>query len=199
MRFTAFVAPLALLLASCASVPMAPPQLDLEAKKFEVDSGNAGLYIYRNELLGGAIPLTVSVNDKVLGQTGPNTYFYLNLKPGKYKVASYAETVSTLELQLDPGTKHYVWQEIKMGVSSARSMLQEVDEATGQEGVLDSNRIASVVEASEILPLGSGSSAATETENSTAAKLRELQGLLEDGVITQQDFDEQKARILQQM
>ena len=43
------------ILAGCASVPMASPEADANAKSFRVPAGKSNIYIYRNESFGAAI------------------------------------------------------------------------------------------------------------------------------------------------
>jgi hypothetical protein len=57
----------------CASVPMADPALDQQAKQFQPNPDSAGVYIYRNEMLGAAITLGLSVDGKPIGKTASKT------------------------------------------------------------------------------------------------------------------------------
>lgn len=131
---------LAAVVSGCASVPMASMDEDAKAKTFAVREGKANIYVYRNESFGGAIPLTVALDGKVAGQTGPKTYFLFEVDPGTHEVSSIAENTSTLKLDAAPGKSYYVWQEVKMGVWMARSQLQQVDEATGKQAVAECKR-----------------------------------------------------------
>jgi hypothetical protein len=127
-------------LTGCASVPMEPIERDTSAKTFSVTPGKSAIYLYRNETFGAAIPMTVSLDGKVAGQTGPKTYFLFEVAPGSHELSSMGENVSTLKINTLAGKAHYVWQEIKMGMFGARSQLQEVDEQTGRAGVGESKR-----------------------------------------------------------
>lgn len=124
----------------CASVPMASLDEDAKAKTFAVREGKSNIYVYRNESFGGAIPLTVALDGKVAGQTGPQTYFLFEVDPGTHEVGSIAENTSALKLDAAAGKSYYVWQEVKMGMWMARSQLQQVDEATGMKGVAECKR-----------------------------------------------------------
>ena len=132
----AVVAMLAML-AGCASVPMASLESDSAAKQFQVAADKSRIYIYRNENMGGAIPMSLSVDGRMLGQSGPKTFFMVDVDPGSHTVSSHTENVSTLTVDAKAGKAHYIWQEVKMGMWSARSQLQEVDAATGQAGVAE--------------------------------------------------------------
>jgi hypothetical protein len=126
----------AAVLAGCASVPKAPPELDLAAKQFQPPApGNASLYVYRHESFGGAVRMSLLVDGRHVGDTGPRSFVWLGLAPGKHQLVSKAENDSVLELEAQPGATYFVWQEVKMGLMSARSKLQLVDEATGKAAV----------------------------------------------------------------
>ena len=124
-------------LAGCASVPMASLDQDAAAKKFEVPAAQSRIYVYRNESIGGAVPMTVSLNGRVMGRSAMQTYFMWDVPPGKHTITSHAEDVSNLTLETAAGKAYYVWQEVKMGMWFARSLLQQVDEKTGRAGVLE--------------------------------------------------------------
>lgn len=131
------------LVTGCASVPMASLEDDTKGKLFSVKPDKSSIYVYRNENFGGAISMTVSLNGRVAGQTGPQTYFLWEVDPGSHEIASHTENVSTLKLATEAGKAYYVWQEVKMGAFMARSLLQQVDEETGRKGVLECKRAQS--------------------------------------------------------
>jgi hypothetical protein len=130
-------------LAGCASVPMGDSKKNAELKTFATKPGVATLYVYRNESMGAAIKMDVSVDGKVLGQTAAKTYFHTELTPGKHIITSAAENTDLLEIDVVAEKLYFVWQEVKMGVLYARNKLQLVSEAVGKQGVLESNLAAS--------------------------------------------------------
>jgi hypothetical protein len=130
-----FLVLMSLTLVGCASVKMADTAQDTQAKKFTAKPDVAGLYVYRNESMGSAIKMDVEVDGKALGQTAAKTYLYTEVAPGKHRIVSKTENASEIGIDAVAGKLYYVWQEVKMGVWSARSRLQLVDEATGQAGV----------------------------------------------------------------
>ncbi|MDH5612990.1 MAG: DUF2846 domain-containing protein [Gammaproteobacteria bacterium] len=125
-------------LVGCASVPMGDPAQDTALKNFEAPQNKAGLYIYRNESIGGAVKMDVEIDGEVIGETVAKTYFYKEVTPGKHTVTSKAENTDSLEIDVNVGTLTYIWQEVKMGILYARTRLHLVDEATGRKGVLES-------------------------------------------------------------
>lgn len=188
-------------LAGCASVPMSSLDKDATAKNFSTQPDKASLFIYRNENFGAAVPVTVSVNGKTLGQTAAMTYFHLNIVPGKYTISSHAEDVSLLGLDVDAGKNYFVWQEIKMGMWSARSKLQQVDEIKGRAGVTESKLIASPVSDGDLSVAVSNTPEQQKADNASSApqKLRDLQHLKNEGVITEDEFEKKKQQLLKNL
>jgi Protein of unknown function (DUF2846) len=151
----------------CASVNKAPAAADSEAKKFSPKAGMAQVYVYRNETLGAAISMPITVNGKLAGTTGPNSYFKFDLPPGQHTITSQGET-SKLTVATEPGKNYFVWQEVKMGVMSANSKLQLVSDAEGKKAVLECSRIESTV-GSESMTMTTAASAPTSATAPTAA------------------------------
>lgn len=119
----------------CASVQMASPEQDTAAKSFTVKPGKANIYVYRNETFGAALKMPVALDGKQVGETASKTYLALEVSPGPHTVVSKTENESTVKLNTVAGRNYFLWQEVKMGMISGRSNLQEVDEATGKAGV----------------------------------------------------------------
>jgi hypothetical protein len=124
-------------LVGCASVPMGDARQDTALKTFAVPADKAGVYIYRNESLGGAVKMDVKVDSNSIGQTAANTYLYKELAPGKHTITSEAENTDSMEIDVKSGTLSYIWQEVKMGILYARTKLHLVGEAEGKKGVLE--------------------------------------------------------------
>lgn len=131
---------LASILGGCATVPMGNTKKDATLKSFSVpdNKDKAGIYVYRNETFGAAIKMHVRLDGKVLGSTAANTYLYKEVEPGLHTITSLAENTDTIKVSARKGTLSYIWQEVKMGMWSARSKLHLVDEDEGRKGVLES-------------------------------------------------------------
>jgi hypothetical protein len=198
-----FVVSLVVTLTGCASVPMASLDLDAKAKDFAPLPNKGSVFIYRNESFGAAIPVAVSVNGRTLGQTASMTYFRLNIKPGRYIVSSHAENVSEVGLDVETGKSYFVWQEMKMGLWTARTNLQQVDEDKGRAGVSESKLIASSISERDIEATVSAAASNTPslpTGDLTASKkLRELQDLKREGVITDEEFEAKKKQLIDKL
>lgn len=123
-------------MAGCASVPMASPDADAQAKTFVAPSnGEANLYIYRDQTMGSAIKLPLLLDNESIGDTGPHTFAFRQIEPGKHTITSKAEKDATLDFTAEAGKNYYVRQEVKMGVWAARTGLVLEDESTGENAV----------------------------------------------------------------
>lgn len=195
--FALFLATLSLV--GCASVPMGSLEDDIKAKQFVPTPETASLYIYRNENFGGAVPMTVNVNNQSIGQTGPMTYFHLSVVPGMYNIESVAENTSSVSISVEPSKNYFVWQEVKMGVWMARTQLNRVDETVGRKGVTESKILAAKLPGSKIQPIAVGGAAvvpAPASNSTTAEKLRQLQKMRDEKLISPEEYDAKRKEIL---
>jgi hypothetical protein len=110
---------LALLPACAATVPLATPAEDLDAKRFEVPPGKALLYIYRTMFLGSAHTYELRVDSNFIGETGKDTYYVVEVLPGMVRIQldvprAYAKpgTVDLIHLDImaEPGKIHWIEQ-----------------------------------------------------------------------------------------
>jgi hypothetical protein len=125
------------LASGCASVQMAAPEQDTAAKSFAVKPDKANIYVYRNENFGAAMKMPVALDGKLVGDTAAKTYLMLEVAPGSHTVVSKTENDSAVTVNAAAGRNYFLWQEVKMGMMSARSDLKQVDEATGKAGVAE--------------------------------------------------------------
>lgn len=125
------------LLSGCASVPMAPKDMDMARKAFAVPaSQSAGLYIYRDSMLGAALKKTLYLDGQVIGETASKTYFYKEVAPGKHTISTESEFGNNdVSLDTEAGKNYYVNQQIKMGVVTGGAKLVMVDDEVGKKGV----------------------------------------------------------------
>jgi hypothetical protein len=125
----------------CASVPMMPEADDLAGKAFAKPAADkAHVYVYRNENFGAAVKLSVLVDGFQAAETAAKVYVLLPVEPGSHVVSSVAEDRSEVTIDAVAGQTYFVWQEVKMGMLSARSKLTVVDPATGKAGVQECKR-----------------------------------------------------------
>jgi len=126
------------LLAGCASVPMEGIERNAATLKFNPPSeGSAGLYIYRSGSFGGALKKDVWVDEKCIGETAPNVFFYEEVEGGKeHKISTESEfSPNDLKLLAKNGVLYFVRQYIKMGVFVGGADLELVGEEEGKMAV----------------------------------------------------------------
>jgi hypothetical protein len=126
-------------IAGCATVPMASDEEDVARKEFAAPpQDSAGLYIYRNSTLGGALKKNVYVDGEFIGESAPKTYFYVVVKPGSHVLSTESEfSDNSLELHAESGQNYFIRQYIKFGVFVGGANLELVSEEEGKEGVLE--------------------------------------------------------------
>jgi hypothetical protein len=123
----------------CASVPMAAVENDTARKSFPSPSpGTAGLYIYRNTSLGGALKKDIFIDDVRVAETAPMTYFYFEVEDGMRKLSTESEfSPNDLIVDVEQGNNYFVQQSIKFGVFVGGADLELVSEEEGKKGVLE--------------------------------------------------------------
>ncbi len=128
-----------LFIAGCASVPMASLEEDKARKTFRPPSDSlAGLYIYRNSNIGGALKKSIYIDGELIGESGPMTYFYKEIPSGEHVLSTQSEfSNNDLTIQAEAGKNLFVRQYIKLGVFVGGANLELVDEDVGMKGVLE--------------------------------------------------------------
>ncbi|ELX11478.1 hypothetical protein Jab_1c00610 [Janthinobacterium sp. HH01] len=134
-----------LVMTGCASINKAPATVDAESKLFKPNPATSQVYVYRNETLGAALSMPVTVDGKLAGNTGPNSFFKFDLPAGAHKITSQG-TESELTINTEVGKLYYVWQEVKMGLMSGGSKLQLVAEEVGKKAVAECAQIQAALQ-----------------------------------------------------
>lgn len=139
LTFGPIVLLFSLLLSACASVPMAPPDVDMQKKAFSPPTeGVAGIYIYRNSNIGGALAKSVYIDGKLIGETAPMVYFYKQVNAGQHKLSTESEFgENDLVLDTEAGKNYFVHQYMKFGLLVGGAGLEAVSEEEGKKGVLE--------------------------------------------------------------
>jgi len=136
MRKLLWMAGLTLALCGCApTFRVAAPERDQEAKRFKAPKDGSTLYVFRDETMGFAVRMVVTLDGRILGETGAHSFLTAPIAPGVHEVASKTENDERMTFTSEPGKNVYVWQEVKMGVWSARSKLSLVDEPSAMERI----------------------------------------------------------------
>jgi len=131
----------AVALSGCASVPMATPELDAQAKRQVAAPDKAVIYVFRNQRIWSAIKLKVTLDGKIAGKTAPKTFFMFVVDPGRHVLTS--DDWDTLVVKAEAGKIYYVWQKIQWRVLYTQAELQFVKEGEGRKGVEECELIQS--------------------------------------------------------
>ncbi|MFA5455284.1 MAG: DUF2846 domain-containing protein [Sulfurimonas sp.] len=126
------------LFSGCATVAMEPKEISDKAKLFDQPTQeNAGLYIYRDSILGAALKKDIWVDDKCVGESAPKTFFYEVVKGGQvHKITTESEfSPNDMILTTKGGKNYFVRQYIKMGAFVGGANLELVDEVEGKKAV----------------------------------------------------------------
>ena len=136
---------LSFLATGCASTSKAPESKSNEAKSFEAPDDKGTVFLYRTgRAVGAAGQLSVRVNSTAAGGTGPGTFFRWDLKPDTYTFSSATgESSAVVQLDVKAGQVYYLRQDARMGVSSGRVTMKEVDSKKGQKEVMNCKLIVS--------------------------------------------------------
>ena len=127
-----------LVFTGCASVPMESPEKSAKLKRFSPPPADkAGLYIYRDSVMGGALKKDVWVNGECVGETAPKIFFYKQVEAGKeHKVSTESEfSPNDLLVFVEAGKNYFIKQYIKMGLFVGGANLELVSEEEGRKDV----------------------------------------------------------------
>ncbi|GGB78990.1 hypothetical protein GCM10011352_00780 [Marinobacterium zhoushanense] len=104
-----------------------------------------GGYYPRKNAFGGALAVLVALHGRVAGNAGSRTYFCRTVESVQPGVNSQTENTARIIIDAQRGRNYNIWQEVKMGLWTARSTLHEVTEDVGQQGVLECKLIESEI------------------------------------------------------
>ncbi|OQA33301.1 MAG: hypothetical protein BWY57_01303 [Betaproteobacteria bacterium ADurb.Bin341] len=129
------VAGLVILLSACASGPkMAEVQSSIPTLK----TNEGRIYFYRaGSMVGAAIQPNISLNSKVVGESIPGGFFFIDQPPGPMEVVVATEVEKKLTFMLEAGQIRYVRTTIGFGLLAGRVYPELVDNATAEKEIAD--------------------------------------------------------------
>ena len=133
MRLPHFCATVALsiLMAACATGPKLG---EMKSTIPMLKSTEGRIYFYRNaSMFGAAIQPTIMLNGKVVGDSKPGGFFFVDQAPGPMEVATTTEVEKKLTFTLEPSQTRYVRTIVGFGVIAGRVYPELVDNATGEK------------------------------------------------------------------
>lgn len=131
-------------LTGCASVPLAPPALDIAAKQFQAPpAGQAQLYVIRDSVLGSSVLFQVLLDGQLVGSLGSRTYLLIPLSSGTHLLSALTtENHANLSLAVTANHTYYARLFPKLGWTTTRVGLEHLEGAEGREAVRATTRVA---------------------------------------------------------
>jgi len=136
---------LLLAVTACANVPLAAPQEDVDAKRFEQPArDNGALYVYRSGLMGFARPIDISIAGGVSAELASNTYLRLEGPPGPVDLAcKVGDKQGGQQIVIESGRTLYAEVSMKVGLALPGCVVAEVPPDQGQAAVRNARRVNS--------------------------------------------------------
>lgn len=127
-------------LTGCASVPMAPKERDAASKTFQAPSaGKAGIYIYRDTIIGQGVKRLLSIDGTIIGATVNKVYFHREVAPGTHTLSTQSEfSDNEVTINVRAGNNYYYQQTMRPGVlvGGGSNISAIDDEEAGKQAVL---------------------------------------------------------------
>ena len=124
----------------CSTVPLEPKEVSNQAKQFNLPpEGSAGLYIYRDSIVGGALKKDLWIDGKCLGESAPNVFFYQDVKGDMdHKVSTESEfSPNDLMLNTKSGKNYFLRQYIKIGAFVGGANLEQIDDEEAKKAITE--------------------------------------------------------------
>lgn len=122
----------------CASVSMADKTASDAKKTFAAPSeGKAGVYIFRDSVIGAALKKDIWIDGQCVGESAPNVFFHTEVEGNKQHtlITESQFSPNQLEIFFEAGKNYFVRQYIKLGVLVGGANFEQVDEAQGKAAV----------------------------------------------------------------
>ena len=135
----ALLAAVMLVAAGCAS---GPRHAEVASSIPPLKAGEGRIYFYRSSsMVGAAIQPSIVVNGKVVGDSKPGGFFFVDLPPGNVEVSTSTEVEKKATFTLERGQTRYVRTSPSFGVLVGRIVPELVDTATGEAELRETSYI----------------------------------------------------------
>ena len=130
--WTCVLAVFTLLAAGCASTPQASRERDAEAKQFGTHPNASTIYVYRSEFDRLEDLQVLYIDERLVGETLPGTYFRIDTTPGRHVLHGIASDQGRIAPETRPGQLYFV----ELSVVEGQSQFRLVSEETGRQRIL---------------------------------------------------------------
>ena len=135
---------LTVLLGGCTRITVSEEE-ERAAERFEPQPGYGNVYIVRKKtLIGSLVDIQVLINGQHIGPLNIGTYHLLELKPGRYVIAAYANKVDhkkrDMALEVVEGQNHFIQIEPEAGFTPKAS-IELIDAELGRTMAIKGSRL----------------------------------------------------------
>ena len=124
------------LLGGCAATPEASRETDAGAKRFESAPRAAIIYLYRADTPSDTTS-TIWIDDRVVGQSLPATYFRVAVRPGHNRITAFAPDQGWLEIDTRDGGVFFVAMQVGGNAdTTSDTVFRSVPPETGKAHIL---------------------------------------------------------------
>lgn len=101
-----------------------------------VAAGKGRIFFYRDDtFVGGGVRPDIKLNGKVVGESLPGGFFYVDQAPGNCAVSTSTEVERTLEFTLAPSEVKYVRTSVSMGFFVGHVIPELVSKADAEKAL----------------------------------------------------------------
>ncbi|MBM3621099.1 MAG: DUF2846 domain-containing protein [Alphaproteobacteria bacterium] len=137
---------IALALSACATLPRMDEAENAAGKRFEPVLERGVLYVYRESPFGFAVVLPTSIDGRMIGSLGSDTWYRLEVTPGSHEIACHAENTGKMSVDVAAGEVRFVEVAIQMGFIQPRCRVFVPGDAVGRKSVLGGKRLRPAIE-----------------------------------------------------
>jgi hypothetical protein len=132
---------IALMLSGCATVPVMEEAQNTSGKRFEPIPERGVLYVYRESPFGLAVTLPTSLDGRLIGPLGSDTWYRMEVTPGRHDIACHAGNTGTAAVDVAAGEVRFVEVAIQMGFMQPRCRVFVPTDEVGRKSVLGGKRL----------------------------------------------------------
>ncbi len=142
LRHLALLAFSSAALVGCGTVPIAPANLDSQAKTFTPEPGKASIYVMRGGSIRGYSYVIKTVLDgRLAGSLARDTYQLVSVPPGEHDITvTSSENEQRQKLTAEAGKNYFFKVSVAMGWMAPRVHIEAASEEEGRRQVSGSKR-----------------------------------------------------------
>ena len=127
-----------IVLSACAASGPKLSEMRSSMPQLRPDQGR--IFFYRpSSMLGAAMQPNIMLNGKVVGESKPGGFFYVDEAAGAKEVSTSTEVERKLTFTLDRGQTRYVRTAVGFGVVAGRVYPELVDNATAEKEIAETS------------------------------------------------------------